>query len=92
MPEKPFPIFTACRLSIKYEENQLNAVPYISYHVYKRLMRMSRSVVSDSADSSGRVSAVTLAFSMLRLMSLFTFKRTVSVNLKLFVCRLRHIG
>ena len=41
---------------------------------------MSLSMVSAAADRSSRVHAVTLPLSMLRFMSLCTFKRTVSVE------------
>ena len=74
MSEKQLPIVMACRLSIRYEVNQLRAVPDIPYHVDKRVMRMSWSMVSKAADFSSRVSAVTLQLSMLRLMSLCSFK------------------
>ena len=36
----------ACCLSVKYEVNQLRAVPDILYHIDKRVMRMSWSMVS----------------------------------------------
>ena len=80
MSEKQLPILMACRLSVRYEVNQLRAVPDIPYHVDKRVMRMSWSMVSKAADRSSRVSAVTLPLSMLRFMSLCTFKRAVSVE------------
>ena len=68
----------ASRLSLRYEVNQLRAVPDITYHVDKRVMRMSWSMVSKAADRSSRVSAVTLPLSMLKFMSMCTFKRAVS--------------
>ena len=74
MSEKQLPILMACRLSVRYGVNQLKAVPDIPYHVDKRVMRMSWSMVSKAADRSSRVSAVTLPLSMLRFMSLCTFK------------------
>ena len=80
MSEKQLPILMACRLSVRYEVNQLKVVPDIPYHVDKRVMRMSWSMVSKAADRSSRVSAVTLPLSMLRFMSLRTFKRAVSVE------------
>ena len=80
MSEKQLPILMACRLSIRYEVNHVRAVPDIPYHVDKRVMRMSWSMVSKAADMSSRVSAVTLPLSMLRFMSLCTFKRSVSVE------------
>ena len=80
MSEKQLPILMACRLSVRYEVNQLKVVPDIPYHVDKRLMRMSWSMVSKAADRSSRVSAVTLSLSMLRFMSLCTFKRAVYVE------------
>ena len=80
MSEKQLPILMACRLSVRYEVNQLRAVPDISYHVDKRVMRMSWSMVSKAADRSSRVSAVTLPVSVLRFMSLCTFRRAVSVE------------
>ena len=81
MSEKQLPILMACLLSVRYEVNQLKAVPDIPYHVVKRVMRMSWSMVSKAADRSSRVSAVvTLPLSMLRFMSLCTFKRAVSVE------------
>ena len=76
--EKQLPILMACRLSVRYEVNQLKAVPDIPYHVDKRVMRMW-SMMSKAADRSSRVSAVTLPLSMLRFMSLCTFKSAVSV-------------
>ena len=79
MSEKQLPIYLACRLSARYELNQLRAVPDIPYHVDKRVVRMSWSVVSKAADRSIRVSAVTLSLSMLRFMSLCTFKRATDV-------------
>ena len=59
MSEKQLPILIACRLSVRYEVNQLKAVPDIPYHVDKRVMRMSWSMVSKAADRSSRVNAVT---------------------------------
>ena len=50
----------ACRLSIRYEENQRNVVPDMSYQVDKRILKMSWSMVSIAAGRSSRVSAVTL--------------------------------
>ena len=78
--EKKLPILKVCRLSVKYEVNQLSAVPDIPYHIDKRVMRMSWSMVSKAADRSSRVRAVTLLLSILRFMSLCTFKRAVSVK------------
>ena len=60
MSEKQLPILMACRLSVRYEVNQLKAVPDIPYHVDKRVIRMLWSMVSKAADRSSRVSAVTL--------------------------------
>ena len=80
MSEKQLPILMACRLSVRYEVNRLKAVPDIPYHVDKRVMRMSWSMVSKAADRSSRVSAVTLPLSILRFMSLCTFRRAVSVE------------
>ena len=80
MSDKQLPILMACRLSVRYKVNQLRAVPYIPYHVDKRVMRMSWAMVSKAADRSSRVSAVTLPLSMLRFMSLCAFKRAVSVE------------
>ena len=80
MSEKQLPILMACRLSVRYEVNKLRAVPDILYHVDKRVMRMSWSMVSKAADRSSRVSAVTLSLSMLRFMSVSTFKRAVFVE------------
>ena len=75
MSEKQLHILLACRLSVRYEVNQLRAVPDIPYHVDKRVMRMSKP-----ADRSSRVSAVTLPLSMLRFMSLCTLKKAFSVE------------
>ena len=80
MSEKQLPILMACRLSVRYEVDQLGAVPAIPYHVDKRVMRMSWSMVSKAADRLSRVRAVTLPLSMLRFMSLCTFKRVVAVE------------
>ena len=80
MFEKQLPILTACRLLVRYKMNQLRAVPDIPYHVDKRVMRMLWSMVTKAADRSSRVSAVTLPLSMLRFMSLCTFKRAVHVE------------
>ena len=67
-------------LTFRYEENLCNAVPDMPYQVDKHLMRASWSVVSNATDRSSRASAVTLPLLMLRLMSLCTFKRAVSVE------------
>ena len=80
MTEKQLPILMACRLLVRYEVNQLRAVLDIPYHIDKRVMRMSWSMVSKAADRSSRVNAVTLSLSMLRFLSLCTFKRAVSVE------------
>ena len=80
MSEKQLPILMACRLSVRYEVSQLRAVPDITYHLDKRVMIMSWSMVSKAVDRSSRVSAVTLPLSMLRSMSLCTFKRAISVK------------
>ena len=50
MSEKQLPILMACCLSVTYEVNQLRAVPDIPYHIDKRVMRMSWSMVSKPAD------------------------------------------
>ena len=60
MSEKQLPILMACRLSMRYEENQLRAVPDMTYHLDNRLMRIVWSVVSELVDRSSMVSAVTL--------------------------------
>ena len=78
--EKHLPFLTACRISVRNEVNQLKAVPDIPYHVDKRVMRMSWSMVSMAADRSNRVSAVTLPLSMLMFTSLCTFKSAVFVE------------
>ena len=52
MSEKQLPILMACRLSVMYDVKQLRAVPDIPYHVDKRIMRMSWSMVSKAADMS----------------------------------------
>ena len=80
MSENQLPILMACRLSVRYEVNQLRAMPDIPYHVDKRVIRMSWSMVSKAADRSSRASAVTWPLSMLRFMSLCTFRRAVSVG------------
>ena len=80
MSEKQVPILLACRLSVRYEVNQYGAVPDVPYHVDKRVMKMSSSVVSKAADRSIRVNVVTLSLSMLRFMSLCTFKRAIDVE------------
>ena len=67
--EKQFPILMACRLSVRYEETQHNAMPHITYQVDKHLMRMLWLMVSYAADRSSMVSAVTLSLSMLTLMA-----------------------
>ena len=79
MSEEQLPILMACHLLVRYEVNQLKAVPDIPYHVDndKHVRRMSWSVVSKVADRSSRVSAVTVPLSMLRFMSLCSFKRAV---------------
>ena len=38
--EKQFPLLMGCRLPVRYEENQLNATPYMPYHIGKGAMRM----------------------------------------------------
>ena len=80
MSEKQLHILMACCLSVRYEVNQLRAVPDMPYHVDRRVMRILWSMVSKAADRSSRVRAVTFPLSMLRLMSLCTFKRAVSVE------------
>ena len=80
MSEKQLPILMACCLSVRYEVTQLRAVPDMPYHVDRRVMRILWSMVSKAADRSSRVRAVTFVLSMLRLMSLCTFKRAVSVE------------
>ena len=80
MTEKQLPILMACRLSVMYEVNELRAMLDIPYHVDKRVLRMSWSMVSKGADRSSRVSAVTLPLSMLRFVSLCNFKRAVYVE------------
>ena len=80
MSEKQLPILMACCLSVRYEVNQLRAVPDMPYHVDRRVMRILWSMVLKAADRSSRVRAVTFPLSMLRLMSLYTFKRAVSVE------------
>ena len=62
MSEKQLPILMACRISVRYEVNQPRAVPDIPYHVDKRVKRMLWSMMSKAADSSSRVSVVTLPF------------------------------
>ena len=76
--EKQFAIFTLWYLSVKYDENQLRAVPDMPYHSDKHLMSMLWSI---AADKSSEVSAVTLPLSIFRVTSLCTFKRAVSVEL-----------
>ena len=51
-PGGQFPILPTCRLSVRCEDNQLNgnAVPVMPYHVDKRVMRTSWSIVSNGAD------------------------------------------
>ena len=80
MSENQLPIVMACCLSVGYEVNQLRAVPDMPYHVDRRVMRILWSMVAKAADRSSRVRAVTFPLSMLRLMSLCTFKRAVSVE------------
>ena len=80
MSEKQLPILMACHLSVTYEVNQRSAMPDMLYQVDDCLMRMSWSMVSSAADRSSRVRALTLSLSMLRLVSLYTFKRAVSVE------------
>ena len=81
MSEKQLPILMAIkRLFVRYEVNQLRDLPDIPYHVDKRVMRMSWSMVSKTADRSSRASALTLPLSMFSFMSLCTFKRAVTVE------------
>ena len=79
MSEKQLPMLMACHLSVRYEVNQLRDMLDIPYHVDKRVIRMSWSMVSKAADRSSRVSAVTLPLSMIRFMSLCTFKMALAV-------------
>ena len=60
MSENQLPILMACRLSVGYEVNQLRAVPDIPYHVGKRVIRMSWSMVSEAGDRSSSISAATV--------------------------------
>ena len=78
MSEKQVPIVMACRLSVRYEVNQLRVVQDIPYHVDKRVIRMPCPVVPKAW--SNRVIAVTFLLPMLRFMSLCPFKRAVSVE------------
>ena len=50
--EKQLPILMACCLSVRYEVNQLRAVPDMPYHVDRRVMRILWSMVSKAADRS----------------------------------------
>ena len=65
MCEKQLPILMARCLSVRYEVNQLRAMPNIPYHVDKRVMRMSWTMVSKAEDKSSRVNAVTSPLSMI---------------------------
>ena len=47
MSEKQLPILMACRLSVRYEVNQLKAVPDIPYHVDKRVIKLFDTVAKD---------------------------------------------
>ena len=80
MSENQLPIVMACCLSVGYKVNQLRAVPDLPYHVDRRVMRILWSMMAKAGDRSSRVRAVTFPLSMLRLMSLCTFKRVVSVE------------
>ena len=55
-------------------------MPDMTYQVYKHLKRVSSLIVTNAADSSSRVRTITLSFSVLRLMSISTFKSAVSVE------------
>ena len=69
--EKQLAIFTLWYLSVKYDENQLRAVPDMLYHIDKCLMSNGQySVVSKAADKSSKVSAVTLPLTIFRATSL----------------------
>ena len=67
--EKQLAIFTLCYPSVKYDENQLRAVPEMPYHIDKRLMSLLWSIVSKAADKSSQVTAVTLPLSIFRVTS-----------------------
>ena len=65
--EKQLTIFTLWYLSVRYDENQLRAVPDMPYHSDKHLMSMLWSIVSKAADKSSKISAVTLPLSIFRV-------------------------
>ena len=73
MSEKQLPILMVCRISVRYEVNQLRAVPDIPFHVDKRVMRMSWSMVSKAADTSSRVSAVIFAIINVKVYAIVHF-------------------
>ena len=73
MSDKSCPILIAYHLSIMKKMNSI--LPEM--HIDKRLTRISWSVMSNAADRSSRVSAVTLPLSRLRLMSLCIFKSVI---------------
>ena len=58
--EKQFPILPACHLSVRYEDNQLDAAPYVPYQADKLVMRMLWSMLSNTAKRSSSVSAGTV--------------------------------
>ena len=49
MCEKQLPILMACCLSVRYEVNQLRAVPDMPYHVDRR----NENIVVDGVESGG---------------------------------------
>ena len=77
--EKQLAIFTLWYLSIKYDENQLRAVPYMPYYSDKRLVSMLWSIVSKAVDKSSKVSAVTLSLAIVRVTYHYVFLKEQSL-------------
>ena len=60
MSGNQLPVLMALRLSVRYQVDQLRAMPDIPYLVDKRVMRMSWSMVSKAAGRSSRPGSVQL--------------------------------
>ena len=73
-------IFTLWYLSVKYDDNPLEAVPDMRYYINKRSTSMLWSIVSIAADKSSKESPVTLPLSIFRVTSLCTFQIAVSIE------------
>ena len=78
--EKQLVIFSLWYPSDRYDENQFNVVLDMPRHIDKCLISILWSIVSTAADKPSKGSAATLHLSIVRVASLSSFKRAVSVE------------